>query len=249
MRPDGSHQQDGLINSNQSRQDIGDVDGWQAFAARIRASLDGKMAAGQSTGSIVESGRSSELAAAPADPEEDIFALEVPAPCSNAELEDAAHPVNVDSRAKNADQVSSSVLDEHALTQSAAAGRQSATSITGHQGPAGPEIAGRHPQGHVAWEASSGADELSNGLAASVPDGGSGMQEPSAVSEACRAPSLASAHHADSPSMDGFEYDAASGYYYNSLLGCFYDPLHRLFGDASSGHWFSLVDGKYQLVA
>ncbi|KAK9915257.1 hypothetical protein WJX75_006773 [Coccomyxa subellipsoidea] len=40
-----------------------------------------------------------------------------------------------------------------------------------------------------------------------------------------------------------------SGYFYNSIIGAYYDPYNRLFGDAASGHWFSLKNGEYQVVA
>lgn len=49
--------------------------------------------------------------------------------------------------------------------------------------------------------------------------------------------------------MQGFSYDQASGFLYNSAMGAFYDPAKRLFGDASSGHWYSLQDGTYRLVS
>ena len=49
--------------------------------------------------------------------------------------------------------------------------------------------------------------------------------------------------------MEGFSYDQGSGFLYNSAMGAFYDPAKRLFGDASSGHWYSLQDGTYCLVS
>ena len=49
--------------------------------------------------------------------------------------------------------------------------------------------------------------------------------------------------------MGGFEYDEVSGMYYNTNLGCYFDTRQQLYGDASSGQWFSFEGGKYKLVS
>ncbi len=49
--------------------------------------------------------------------------------------------------------------------------------------------------------------------------------------------------------MEGFLYDQASGFLYNSAMGAFYDMERKLFGDASSGQWYSLQNGIYHLVS
>jgi CD2 antigen cytoplasmic tail-binding protein 2 len=50
--------------------------------------------------------------------------------------------------------------------------------------------------------------------------------------------------------LQGFILDETSGYYYNSTLGAYYDPVSSLFGDAASGRWYRLDQntGQYILV-
>ena len=49
--------------------------------------------------------------------------------------------------------------------------------------------------------------------------------------------------------MEGFLYDQASGFLYNPAIGAYFDCDRRLFGDASSGQWYSLQNGTYHLVS
>ncbi|MEW5313826.1 MAG: hypothetical protein WDW38_005362 [Sanguina aurantia] len=45
--------------------------------------------------------------------------------------------------------------------------------------------------------------------------------------------------------LAGFEFQRSSGYFYNASIGYFYDPATQLFGEASSGQWYSYTDGAY----
>jgi len=49
--------------------------------------------------------------------------------------------------------------------------------------------------------------------------------------------------------MAGFEYDQTSGMYYNTILGCYFDAKKQLYGDASSGQWYSFENGAYKLAS
>ena len=49
--------------------------------------------------------------------------------------------------------------------------------------------------------------------------------------------------------MEGFLYDQASGFLYNPAIGAYFDCDRKLFGDASSGQWYSLQNGTYHLVS
>ena len=49
--------------------------------------------------------------------------------------------------------------------------------------------------------------------------------------------------------MEGFLYDQASGFLYNPAIGAYFDCARKLFGDASSGQWYSLQNGTYHLVS
>lgn len=49
-------------------------------------------------------------------------------------------------------------------------------------------------------------------------------------------------------SMAGFQFDEHSGMYYNTQLGCYFDAKQQLYGDASSGQWYSFENGKYKLI-
>lgn len=44
------------------------------------------------------------------------------------------------------------------------------------------------------------------------------------------------------------QYDQSTGMYYMPDMGCYWDGGH-LYGDASSGQWYSFKDGQYQLVS
>ena len=52
-----------------------------------------------------------------------------------------------------------------------------------------------------------------------------------------------------STDMKGFEFSESSGMYYNSDLGCYYDPKQQLYRDASSGRWYRFENGGYLEVA
>lgn len=54
---------------------------------------------------------------------------------------------------------------------------------------------------------------------------------------------------AEREDMSGFVYDEHSGLYYNSSLGCYFDKRQQLYGDASSGQWFSFEGGQYKTVS
>lgn len=49
--------------------------------------------------------------------------------------------------------------------------------------------------------------------------------------------------------MEGFLYDQTSGFLYNPGIGAYFDCDRKLFGDASSGQWYSLQNGTYHLVS
>ena len=49
--------------------------------------------------------------------------------------------------------------------------------------------------------------------------------------------------------MEGFLYDQTSGFLYNPAIGAYFDCDRKLFGDASSGQWYSLQNGTYHLVS
>jgi CD2 antigen cytoplasmic tail-binding protein 2 len=63
-------------------------------------------------------------------------------------------------------------------------------------------------------------------------------------------PAAADESNGLSPHLQGFILDQGSGYYYNSILGAYYDPSSSLFGDAASGRWYRLDQntGQYILV-
>ncbi len=52
-----------------------------------------------------------------------------------------------------------------------------------------------------------------------------------------------------SKELAGFEFDQSSGLYYNTNLGCYFDAQKQLYGDASSGQWYSFEDGAYKLAS
>ncbi|BDA43366.1 probable CD2 antigen cytoplasmic tail-binding protein 2 at N-terminal half [Coccomyxa sp. Obi] len=212
-----------------------DVHGWRAFAARLPA---------PSSAASVQSGGEAQATdgmgvAAPADPEEDIFEDAQPASVVRSSAESREGGMQADGV----------VPTEPEQAHSPASGPPGAASgmpmdeTEGNYGP--PRLGSTSGQQSCA---SSSAQSIDAETVTAVACGR--QPSPSCASQDtnmvfAEPPSAASG---DSLPMEGFEYDADSGYYYNSLLGAYYDPDNRLFGDAASGHWFSLQNGEYQVV-
>lgn len=213
-----------------------DVHGWRAFAARLPA--PSSAASAQDRG---EAQATDNIAgAAPADPEEDIF--------EDAQPASAARGITAESRegGMEADRI---VPIEPEQVQSAAGVTEEASC-----GMPMDETEGQHdppPLGSRSGQQSCVSSSTQSIDAETVTAVACGRQpSPSCASQDTNMvfAEPASAASGDSLPMEGFEYDADSGYYYNSLLGAYYDPGNRLFGDAASGHWFSLQNGEYQVV-
>ena len=73
---------------------------------------------------------------------------------------------------------------------------------------------------------------------------------PTAATTAAAAAGGGSAAAAGSSVMDGFVLDEASGCFYSSALGYYFNPATQLFRDACSGLWYRYSEetGAYQLV-
>ena len=213
-----------------------DVHGWRAFAARLPAPSSAASAQDSGEAQATEGA----AIAAPADPDEDIFEDAQPA---------SAAVRMIESRGGGMD-VHEIVPAEPEQAQSAAAGIEDAACGTPMD-----ETEGQHdptPPGSVSGQHSCASSSAHSRDAETVTAVARGRQpSPSCASQDTNMPFAEppSAASGDSLPMEGFEYDADSGFYYNSLLGAYYDPDNRLFGDAASGHWFSLQNGEYQVVA
>ncbi len=219
-----------------------DVHGWRAFAARLEA--PSSAGAVQDGGALSEAADAGEPPAAPVDPEEDIFEWAAPLEAASAFRSGAASQEAV----MVSDQIAAAVPERG----------QSGPTVEKRSDGTSPQAAARQ-HGVLPDESTSvpseqaGAQSALEGMDAEASATADSAQHPS--------PSCTSADtnmvFAEPPSaepdksapMEGFEYDADSGYYYNSLIGAYYDPYNRLFGDAASGHWFSLKNGEYQVVA
>jgi hypothetical protein len=73
---------------------------------------------------------------------------------------------------------------------------------------------------------------------------------PTAAATAATAGGSAAAGSSGSSVMDGFVLDEASGCFYSSALGYYFNPATQLFRDACSGLWYRYSEetGAYQLV-
>lgn len=214
-----------------------DAVGWRQFAARLET--PGARGDGQgSTAAHAAGHQAAAELAAPADPEEDIFegASTAGSSRSGAAREEATMQADQEDAAAPEEGLSSVPVNEGASRGSlGAAAEQYPCPV--HK--------------PITKEDSSRASSLQgvDGQAAAA----TALLDPSPsctsqdTNMAFAEPLTADAD--ESQPMDGFEYDADSGYYYNSLIGAYYDPHNRLFGDAASGHWFSLKNGQYQVVA
>ena len=127
-------------------------------------------------------------------------------------------------------------------------------SVAGSSSPVPRRDSGMHADSDMAtaWAGSSAAclgaepQERSISLSSASHDD-TCMAYPEAAGDAGRE-SAAEGRPLAEPPMEGFDYDSASGFFYNSLLGAYFDPKRQLFGDSASGHWYSLCNGEYQLV-
>lgn len=225
------------------RQGSRDTHGWRAFAAGLEAPGSGGAVQDGATAQAV-GGNAGGPAAAPADPEEDIF--------EGSSLVDQAYTDGNAAANEEAiikpEQAPGALLDRsQSLTaqQETAIGTPLDASVQ-HHDPS------EHATASLPGEQSCGPSSAESMDAEAVAAANSARQPSPSCNSVDTNMVFAEPHSAaadESAPMEGFEYDADSGYFYNSLIGAYYDPYNRLFGDAASGHWFSLKNGEYQVVA
>lgn len=245
----------GSSNSTGTQQDIGDANGWRAFAARIQASLSAWAAAGQLPVQVTEESEAPPAAAAvaPADPEENIFAMDAaaagsPTQPTRMDSTKSAEEQEGEAGAPSTREASKLAADAANKPMAFSAAEQS-TENKHADGDSNAHGAVKQGMGLQTMDHEAQGPQLDDVSSRQYPSQRYHADMASDSAEACQVDQASvQCSAAESPFMDGFEYDAASGYYYNSLMGAYYDPHQQLFGDASSGQWFSLMDGKYQLV-
>eukprot|EP00887_Chlorella_sp_A99_P000952 scaffold5.g952.t1 len=120
--------------------------------------------------------------------------------------------------------------------------------------PAAPHGGGEEkqlaPMADVAMDDAPSPGEAATGSGARSGSGQHEEPEPAAVAAAAgqAPPSQSQGDTSDGPpELDGFALDPGTGYYYNSAIGCYFDPATRLYGDAASGRWYrARADGSYE---
>ncbi len=245
-----------------------DAQGWRAFAARISVPSPQSSAASgantphaaaaaeaQPSSVVAGAGAQAEAALQPADPDEDIFGL------GSGDLAWQGSGVAAPQDAATGGSSAQQQVDPMAALEEQLPAHAASASNPGGS----PQLA---DGGGGAWGSSPARSNMhAKGMHAAAQHQAAACQ----AAEQERSVSLSSASHEDTcmayheaggaadednaegpmeepPPMEGFELDSASGFFYNSLLGAFFDPKRQLFGDAATGHWYSLRDGEYQLV-